>query len=162
MNLATAEKYRDLADHAENLLVARETMLTKCTSPICAAAASCRVCVLPSTGCIFVKANQFLRAALNRLQMLRNACSIDFQLCRATDDEFLPYIYQIDELAKTMIALESTVEQLDMYTKRLGTLPVFVGVVNDNGPAGAVVCAECALAYSVVLHSVCVCLAAYF
>ena len=80
MNLATAEKYRDLADHAENLLVARETMLTKCTSPMCAAASSC-ACVLPSTCCIFVKAKHFLRAALNRLPMLRNACSIDFQLC---------------------------------------------------------------------------------
>ena len=30
MNLASADKYKDLADHAENLLVARQTMLNKC------------------------------------------------------------------------------------------------------------------------------------
>eukprot|EP00658_Telonema_sp_P-2_P003645 TRINITY_DN1135_c0_g1_i4.p1 TRINITY_DN1135_c0_g1~~TRINITY_DN1135_c0_g1_i4.p1 ORF type:complete len:112 (-),score=43.50 TRINITY_DN1135_c0_g1_i4:113-448(-) len=64
MNLVSAEKYRDLADHAENLAVARETMLNKY-------------------------------------------------------DEFLPYIYQIDELDKTMVALETTVNQLDEYTQRL-------------------------------------------
>merc|ERR1711907_876058 len=64
MNLASADKYKDLADHAENLVAARHTMLSKY-------------------------------------------------------DEFLPYIYQIDELDKTMKSLEQTVEQLDEYTKRL-------------------------------------------
>ena len=37
-----------------------------------------------------------------------------------SDDEFLPYIYQIDELDKTTKSLEETVKQLDEYTKRLG------------------------------------------
>eukprot|EP00657_Telonema_sp_P-1_P002648 TRINITY_DN16113_c0_g1_i1.p1 TRINITY_DN16113_c0_g1~~TRINITY_DN16113_c0_g1_i1.p1 ORF type:complete len:144 (-),score=56.90 TRINITY_DN16113_c0_g1_i1:5-436(-) len=64
MNLASADKYRDLADHAENLLAARETMLQKY-------------------------------------------------------DEFMPYIFQIDELDKTMGTLEKTVEQLVEYTRRL-------------------------------------------
>eukprot|EP00656_Telonema_subtile_P058608 TRINITY_DN997_c0_g1_i1.p3 TRINITY_DN997_c0_g1~~TRINITY_DN997_c0_g1_i1.p3 ORF type:complete len:116 (-),score=38.75 TRINITY_DN997_c0_g1_i1:231-578(-) len=64
MNLSAAEKYKDLADHGENLVVAREVMLNKY-------------------------------------------------------DEFLPYIFQIDELDKTMDSLEKTVAQLDEYTKRL-------------------------------------------
>jgi hypothetical protein len=42
-----------------------------------------------------------------------------------------PYLAQIDELEKSVTELETTVAQLNSYTKRLGKLPWVVTLWND-------------------------------
>ena len=43
-------------------------------------------------------------------------------ICNMTDEDFKPYMEQIDELDTNVSQLEEVVTQLDEYTKRLGTL----------------------------------------
>jgi hypothetical protein len=117
MNRLAADKYKEMNTTAASLVNSMTEIQSKCSSLSCANLCSFYLLPpMPASGCCSICFSLLLSGIFFFL-----ACfGTFFSLTVASDEEFKPYLAQIEEIEKNVTELEKAVQMLNEYSKRLG------------------------------------------